>query len=144
MIEPRIIPFHPEHLFAFMNRDKWNQEDYRLAVEREQRGPAYTAVVGETVLACAGVMVVWPGVGSAWMAWSEDAARYPIWLTKAVRRLVQETAMIFGLHRIECVVLADNERNQRWIARMGFTMEQGKARAYTPDKRDVIRYERMC
>ena len=67
---PILIPFAAEHLLAFVNRDSVTREDWRLAVEKERRGPAYTGIVGEIILGSAGIILMWPGVGAAWMVLS--------------------------------------------------------------------------
>jgi len=39
------------------------------------------------------------------------------------------------------VVLSDNTRNIKWAELLGFSRENNVAKYFTPDKRDVIRYE---
>ena len=100
-----------------------------------------TGMLGETILGCAGLILPWPGMGLAWMIISEEAGKHGFWMTKMVRYFLDDIIRCYGLHRIEAAVLVDNERNQRWIERLGFTRENGRARAYTQDRRDAIRYE---
>lgn len=148
-MEPKLIPFRAEHLLYFQNRDTPEPEEIRLAIEKERGGPAYTAIVvrpgspqaGETILGCAGVVIVWSGMGSAWMTLSEAAALYRVWMTRTVRRCLADIMRAYDLHRLEAVIRADNERNRRWIEALGFRPEGGIARAYTPDRKDVVRYE---
>lgn len=125
----------------FQNRDTPEPEEIRLAIEKERGGPAYTGIAGEVILGCAGVVIVWQGMGSVWMTLSEEAALYRIWMTRTVKRCLADIMRAYDLHRLEAVVRADNERNQRWIEALGFAREGGTARAYTQDRQDAVRYE---
>lgn len=141
MTEPRLIPFQAEHLLAFQNRDTSVREELILGIKKERGGPAFTAVAGEFILGCGGVLLVWPGVGSAWMNLSEAVFLYRIWLTRTVKRALEDIMRAHNLHRLEAAVLANSERNRKWIESLGFRPEGGVARAYTQDRQDAVRYE---
>jgi RimJ/RimL family protein N-acetyltransferase len=141
MIRPTLIPFKAEHLLAFQDRDLWARDRWRLAFEKERGGPAFTVMVGDTIIACAGIVLPWPGLGLVWMALSDDIGSHRVWLTRRVRRMMHDAIRSLCLHRLEATVLADNARNQRWIEALGFSRENGKARAYTTDRKDMLRYE---
>lgn len=143
MTSPRLIAFRPEHLLAFRNRDTWTPIAWSLAQEKASGPIAFTAVADEGILGCAGLMIPWPGVGLAWMDLAEAVCRYPVWMTRIVRQVLDDATRSYGLHRIEAVVRVDNVRNQRWIEALGFVRENGCARAYTPDRVDGLRYERV-
>lgn len=138
---PRLAPFRAEHLMNLVDRDQHPAVTWDYAVELERGGPAYTGLVHEKVIACAGVRVMWPGVGGAWVAVGEDATPYTLWLTKIVKRVLADIIRTQKLHRVEAQVLADNERNLRWMKALGFQREGGVARAYTSDQRDMVRFE---
>lgn len=141
MPSPILVPFKAEHLTAMVNRDSSQREPWALAMEKQQSGPAMTGMLGDMVLGCAGLILPWPGVGLAWMVLSEEIGPHGLWMTKMVRHFLDDMIRCQSLHRLEAVVLSENERNQQWIERLGFTRENGCARAYTQDRRDVIRYE---
>lgn len=141
MPAPRLVPFQARHLSTLVNRDTAQLDPWTLAIEKQNGGLAMTGVCDERVLGCAGLILPWPGVGLAWMVLGEEIASHGLWMTKMVRRFLDDAIRSHHLHRLEAVVLADNNRNQRWIERLGFTRENGCARAYTPDQRDAIRYE---
>lgn len=143
MTSPVLIAFKADHLLAMVNRDTAGLEDWRFALARESGGPAYTAVVGDTLLGCGGVLLPWPGMGLAWLALTAEAGRYRVWLTRTARRVLADIMRAYELHRLEAVVRADNTRNRRWIEALGFARENGCARAYTTDRVDGIRYERV-
>jgi len=111
------------------------------AIEREMKGPAFTAMVGEQVLGCAGIMVSWKGMGTAWVVLSDDAATHGVWITRMVRAFMGDIIKSLELRRVEAVVLADSPRNLRWIRYLGFTPENSIAQMYTQDGRDVVRFE---
>jgi len=141
MNPPKLIPFRAIHLQGLVNRDTAHQEPWTLAVEKQQSGPAFTGVLGDTILGCAGVVIPWPGVGLAWMVLSEQIGDHAIWMTRMVKHFLNDIRRGYALHRLEAVVLLENERNQRWIEALGFTRENGKAREYTSAREHVIRYE---
>lgn len=143
MTRPVLVPFRAEHLLGFLDRDTGIRQELRFAMEKERRGPAFTATVDGRVIGCAGVMILWPGVGMAWVVLADEAAAYRIWLTRTVRAILSDIIRSLGLHRVEAVVLADSPRNLRWIRALGFRPENDIAQAYTHDQRDVVRFERV-
>lgn len=143
MSAPELIPFRAEHMMMFVDRAQ-SREQLWIAVQKERRGPAYTAVVNGIILGCAGVVIVWPGVGAAWSVYSEDIGKYGIWMTRTTRRILEDICRIYKLHRLETMVIGvDNKRNKRWVELLGFTPENGVATAYTSDRKDATRYERI-
>lgn len=143
MPRPVLIPFKGEHLKGIINRDTTEKEPWELAHIKENGGPALTGVLDETILGCAGLILPWPGMALAWMVLSENIGGHGLWMTRMVRRFLDDAVRSFRLHRLEAMTLADNTKNQRWIEALGFTRENGKARQYTPGRQDMIRYERV-
>ena len=142
MSSPRLVPFEAHHLRGLVNRDTHHEDPYSLTLEKIKGGPAFTALDGDLVVGCAGLVLPWPGMGIGWMVLSDHIERYALWMTRIVRRFLHDARLIYGLHRLEAMVLADNVRNQRWIEMLGFTREQhGVARQYTSDRADGLRYE---
>ena len=140
---PILIPFKAEHLREVVNRDTTEQEPPELAHIKENSGPALTGVEGEIILGCAGIILPWPGVGLAWMVLGEHVEKHGLWMTRMVRRFLDDSIRNFHLHRLEAMTLTTNVRNQRWIETLGFTRENGCAKQYTPGRQDMIRYERV-
>ena len=141
MTNPILIPFRAEHLLWLEDRDGLKRSSWEMAVNREKNGIAYTALVDDKIIACAGVVFPWPEMGSAWVTFQELALKHKIWVTRIIKRILEDTIRARNLNRVEAVVLADNIVNQEWIKVLGFTQENGRARKYSPDGRDVIRYE---
>jgi hypothetical protein len=59
-------------MLTFVNRDTDVMQEMRFAVEKERGGPAFTAMVGDKIIGCGGIVVMWSGVGMAWVAVSKD------------------------------------------------------------------------
>ena len=135
-MNPTLIPFKAEHLLSFVDKNTDILQEMRHAVEKERRGPAFTAIVDGRVIGCGGVMVMWPGVGAAWVSVDKDITRYGIWLTRNVKAALRDIVKGLGLHRVEAVALS----HSRWLKIVGFHKETDIAQAYTQDKLDVVRY----
>lgn len=141
MGSPYLVPFEVSHLLTFVHRDDDYSESVVSALDKKHNGPAFTAIYDDRILGCAGIQLMWPGFGLAWAVFSKELFDFPIWATRVVRGVLCDTIRTFHLHRVEMVVLTDNDANKRWAAALGFSPENGCARSYTVDKRDVIRYE---
>lgn len=139
MTRPLLVPFKAEHMLTFVSRDTDILQEMRFAVARECGGPAFTALVGDRVIGCGGIVVMWPGVGMAWVSVSKDIERHGVWLTRTVKGALRDIVRSLNLHRVEAVVLCNGDH--RWLQAVGFKLENDMARAYTQDKRDVVRFE---
>jgi hypothetical protein len=105
---PRLIPFEPKHLTMFVNRETGN---YDRPPMESHRGPAFTAVVDDRVIGCAGIALTGVmGIVVAWCSFSEEIGRYPLWVTKTVRRVLNESMPALGIYQIEAIVFKDSER----------------------------------
>lgn len=142
MTVTRLIPFKAEHLFHFVDRDIDVISTLQSGLTKQNGGPSFSAVIDDKIVGCAGIMILWPGVGYAWVAFGKEIEKYPIWYTRMVKAVIRDTVRNYGLHRIEAAVLCGESRNHRWARLLGFTLEQNAcAKNYTQDKRSVARYE---
>lgn len=140
---PTVRPFRPDDAAQFVNRDGFQCTEAHMLAQ-SQSGPAFTAELDGQPVAAAGIVILWPGLGLAWMVINETALLPPVWLTRTVKRFLADLVQRHKLHRLEAVAVQDSLRNQRWLEAMGFTREQhGVARRYLADARAVIRYERI-
>jgi hypothetical protein len=102
-----------------------------------EAGPASTAVIGERVLACAGVAYLgW--IGTLWAFVAQDAGAHFISLHREIRRCLMESPV----RRIEATVEADFEPGIRWLRLLNFENE-GLMRAYGPHGEDHYRFARI-
>jgi ribosomal protein S18 acetylase RimI-like enzyme len=90
-------------------------------------GPAFTAFVGITPIACAGVVRCWEGRAMAWALLSDAMPQYK----KAVHKAVKNFLKGYRIRRLECTVDPRNPKTRAWAERLGFTYE-GTLEAYTP------------
>ncbi len=127
----------------FVHRNAADEEEVWMAIQKEKRGPAFTAVADDRIFACAGVFILWRGVAVGWAVLSPEMPKYGIWLTRTIKRVLDDAIRVYKLHRLETMVEANNDQYRRWVKVLGFTPENGVARAYTADKKDNIRYERI-
>jgi hypothetical protein len=142
----QFVPFAPAHLAALRSAETeaWlaplvARPD--LAAGLEAEGLAWTGLAGGLVVGAAGVTRVWPGRGVAWALMY--ALPRPAWL--AATRMAAHTldaAHRQGLRRIDASVARDFAPGHRWARLLGF-QPYALLRAYGPDGRDHIGYERL-
>lgn len=139
----RIVPFEPDHLKllllqpsqAMMQSTLTNAE---YAQSLFHAGPAYSAVQGDAVFACGGLIPQWQGRAIAWALISAEAGPHFITITKAVRRALD----LHPFRRVETAVRHDFPQGHRWAAMLGFKPE-GLMRSYTPDGHDCDLYAKV-
>jgi len=143
-VDKKIIPFKPEHLMEF------DSAIFEFFPDLEKRGrlysengPAYSAVINGKIWGCAGVILLWPGVGEAWAISILNAPQtFPIFFHKAVIQMLNRIIKLHELHRVQAAVRCDWEQAQKWIERIGFERE-GLMRQYLPDHADCWRYAKV-
>lgn len=137
----KVIPFKADHLLQFQPRSVGYFENYESALAKEKGGPAFTAIADDnTILGCAGIIIVWPGVALAWTVFSKDIVPHMTFVTFKIRRILRDIKRALGLHRIEIGVVEGG--SERWVELLGFKKEEnGRARSYTHDRQNIMRYE---
>ena len=140
-----IVPFQAEHVEQITVQSSqiceinwFGSPEYIKSLES---GIAYTGIVDGVVMACAGLMQIWPGRYYAWALLTDQMSpHHMIAITRAVRR---------GLHlipnaRVEAIVQSDFEMGHRWMGLLGFTRETPEPmRRYYPDGQDAVLYARV-
>ena len=133
--------------------ERWHLE--RMVIQQRQQGlehlltnevfaalvgcQSYTALDGEEVLACAGVLEVAPGRAAAWAYISQDVGRRMRGVTRAVKGFLD----MAQYRRIEMDVDCEFPQAHRWARMLGFEMECERRRSFTPDGRDCALYARV-
>jgi hypothetical protein len=148
MTKPLIVPLQPAHLASIQYRE--DHAEYVSALGEQNKyieaaqcmGASQALVLGDIVLACAGVNVFWEGVGSLWMRTSKQAEEH--WLTtakasKAFLALMQAT---FKFRRLQCTVKRESDLNLRFAMWMGFRPES-VLRKYGPEGSDYVLLARI-
>ena len=109
----------------------------------EKGGPAFTARLDGQILACAGLMVLWPGVASAWALISPLGAKgHGLALHWGVKRELEALIRLRCLWRVEADVEASNRLAIRWIRLLGFHEEGIRVRR-GPLGEDLAHYARL-
>lgn len=138
-----IIPFIDAHLDGFELQDvqAWlhpllQNEDYRRALTLY--GPAHSAIVDGTVVACAGLTHFTPGRAQGWALIGSGAQKHLLGITKAVKAFFDGV----NVRRIETPVRTDFVEGHRWVRILGFTRE-GTMRNFGEDGQDYDLYARV-
>lgn len=133
--------FHMEHLRQMRLQPQQRPQLERLTpetLEFMEKLEGYTAFVGDTPIACAGLMDIWPGRAMAWSYLAESAGPHLIAVTRAVRTFLDLKAP----RRTELYVDAGFEPGYRWAELLGFKRE-GYLEAFESDGRDQVLYARI-
>lgn len=119
-----------------------DQKGYGNWAKMNELGPAYTIVIDEEVIACAGIRVFWEGVGEAWAILSKDKS------SQHIRMILEE----FG-KRLEFVIenmkfrwiqvslKKDNEKGIHFAQHFGLKRKCEQI-GYLPDGSDALLYAR--
>lgn len=138
-----IVRFTPDHLQRLLLQPSQAMMQATLAdpsygPSLAAAGPAYSAVDGDEVFACAGLIQQWQGRAIAWALISSEAGRHML----AIHRAVWRALDLHPFRRVETAVASDFEEGHRWARMLGFERE-GRMRAYTPDGQDCDLYARV-
>jgi len=98
---------------------------------------AFTALVGEEVIACGGIREMWEGVGEAWLLFGANVVPHRFSVVKAIKRGL--TASFNKFHRVQAHARMDFSMAHMFLHRLGFKAE-GYLNQYYPDKMDGILY----
>lgn len=110
----------------------------RLIASNLAKGPAFTGVAPEGIIACGGILPLWKGVGEAWVVTSELVNLYPLTFAKVIWRKLKELIESNSFERVQTTVDKDYTISQAWVDRMGFKNE-GLMRKFLGG-RDFYRY----
>ena len=138
-----IVPYNPAHLESLLlqpaqayMRPFFENAEYGKALAIA--GKSFTAIDGDRVLGCAGLIPYWEGRAEAWALLAKDIKGQFIHIHLAAVRFLDAC----GFRRVEAHVDADFGCAKKWIEMLGFEFE-GPLKAYTPDGRDCLRYARV-
>lgn len=138
----------PEHLALMTPREPDASQssclaDYAAAAKLySEHGPAFTGFVAEMPIAVAGIMIPWPGLGTAWSFTTAQVAQFPCAFHRGVKRKIEEIAEENKLRRIQMDVPQSHTVSRRWALHLGFTAE-GAMPSYGPDGESWIRFRRL-
>lgn len=135
-----IVPFEPAHA----DRIDLQEEQCKIgsevtSEELARAGDAFTGMIGDEVLFCAGRVRQWQGRWLLWAMLSKDANKYMLQITRAIRRLIDLAAMD---GRLEVIVRSGFEEGHRWAKILGMRYHHHEER-FLPDGSDADIYVRM-
>lgn len=87
------------------------------------KGPAFTGTSNGDIIACAGVLIFWKGVGEGWAVTSPLVEKYKLTFAKVIHEKLTEIIKNYSLERVQTVVDAEHKISQEWLKRMGFGNE---------------------
>ena len=137
-----VVPFKAEHLElielqgAQAYLSGWVSRRQGRALEKK---PSFSALVGETPIAVAGIIPQWPGRAVAWAFLSDTGPKYFLGVHRAVQGFLDGC----DTPRIEMTVGCEFPEAHRWARMLGFTMEAGYMKGYAPDGSDCALYARV-
>ena len=137
-----VVPYTADHL-ARLNAQPQQMKIGRFLTPEHaialQSHLSFTALEGDTVLACSGVVEIWKGRAIAWAVLSGDLKGKFLPIHRAVQRFLD----CAPFDRIEADVDIDFKEGHRWLQKLGFVMENPRARKYRPDGGDSSIYARV-
>ena len=98
-----------------------NEEE--VARSYSARGVAFTGVVDGEILACAGVVILWPGMGEAWALVTPRIKDHKFFFHRTTLQYLDLIAQENHLDRIQANVQKDFGAGHRWAMSLGFRPE---------------------
>lgn len=118
-----VIPFTTDHyVVATAGMHPW-QDAEAAGRLYETRGPAYSGFVDGELAVCAGVVILYPGLGEAWAVVTDLGRRHPLFVTRAVRRGLQQIIRDHRLRRVQADVVTAHTPALEWARAFGFRDE---------------------
>lgn len=138
-----IIPFKAVHAWDFPPQNGFTRAGMVAMAKRlEASGPGFTAMDNGRPLGAAGICLYWEGVGEAWTLLSPEIKQQRIWLTRTVKRVLNDLTKALALHRVQVTVRADQEINKCWARALGFS-DPLPLPKYGPDGANFIMFTRI-
>ena len=113
-----------------------------LAEEREKNGMCLTAVDDGLITGCAGIDLMWAGVGEVWLLLTCNVDKYPRTLYNNIKEGLAKIIKDNDLFRVQAWGRIGFDRAHILFKHLKFKPE-GIARKYTPDGVDAILYAKV-
>lgn len=135
-----MIGFKSWHLKSLKLRPEDGELDLdRLGKKYEIVGPAYTCIDRKKILFCAGIIILWRGVGESWSLCDVEVKNYPREVLFYQKECLFKEIEANKLHRIQAHCLTTWRSGYRFLERLGFERE-GLVRKYDSEGRDYYLY----
>lgn len=139
-----IVPFKVEHLQAIKLQAAQSDAITGLgdaeSIYLECSEFAFSALEGDRVIACAGIIKLWEGRGHAWALLSGDIGNRFVAIHRAVKRAID----VSGYRRVEMDVDGDHKEAIKWAHMLGFYNETPDGmKGYVADGRLIYKFVRL-
>jgi len=144
----RIIDYKPEHaheILAGPLNEGVPETTYQFGYTADKigiEGQTFTGVVNGYVVACGGIIPLWPGVGEGWVLASYRIHHNRFSVVRSVCVILDNLMEDHGYWRIQGATLANWKQGIRFANLLGFEKE-GVMRRYGPDGSDYIRHAKV-
>jgi len=139
----RIVPFEVWHAEALAEDSLEGVLKPAPVRERAEfylkMGPAYSGWIDGKLIGCAGIMIMWPGVGEAWIIFSEDVLQYKKDAYVVILDYLRAIISKLHLRRIQAHCHSALPHGQKYLEQLGFECE-GKLKKYGIDGADHYLY----
>jgi len=142
-----IKPFKAEHAMQLELRPEESEAKDNLDLYKQfadmhySNGPACSLYYQGKLLFCCGVVLMYPGVGLAWIACDKAIKGFGRECLHYGRMILDEIIEQYKLHRVQAEIKSSVDYFHKFILRLGFE-EEGTMRKYGPDGSDYILYSR--
>ncbi len=138
-----IIPYRAAHALAIKVRqqdlpDK-EYEHFEIWAKFNENGAAFTGMYKGQVAGCAGIRILWEGVGEGWAIFSDQVEHLAAEAYGYVKKYLHTIMDDHGLWRVQVNVRTDLEVYSRYVEGLGFKRE-GLMRKYYLDGSDRYLY----
>ena len=139
-----IIPFEPEHVLLLGDRAEETQmrqhNDFmKWAKENHTPGTSYSGFYEGKLLGCAGVRIMWKGVGEAWLMFDPEVFAFKkeayFYVGEYLKKIMDDNELV----RVQGHVDSDFFLAIKYIENLGFKIE-GKMRKFGPTGKDHYLY----
>ncbi len=133
------MPFDVSHLKDISYRD----EESWLGAVNENVQPldnelAWSLEVDGKVVACAGVLVLWEGVGELWVIVDRNIT-VGLTLVRCIKKVLFATIKGVNLHRVQASVNINDHKGRKLVRVLGMKVE-GRKEKYNSSKDDFFEY----
>lgn len=138
-----LIAFKTDHFFQFANQEALPlpvAQRITLGKFYEESGPAYTALLDGTSVACAGMRFIQPGVGEVWAYVSPRVGEVKKEFHTTAKGILEDVIRAFKLRRVQAGILTSAEPMfGRWLRALGFS-NPVSLEAWGPNGEDFLMY----
>jgi len=100
----------------------WGYMD-ETKIETLLMADSWTGLANGQIVACGGIVRIWPGLAEAWIAVTPLVRQYPVFVVRAVKEFLTVVTGAYGLRRIEAHVNAGFYQAVVFAERLGFKID---------------------